>query len=280
MKIETIKERIAKAEETISKKEATLARHQKGADKLLKIIQEHGWNPDDAHCRYGTPEHNDAYWTICDYGHKLEDIERTEEAIEEAKERLQKYQEMLQEETEKANSRDVKIIMEFLEAWKQRNIEFFLKQKVKYDEATIVFNSNRNFLYDEMNSLGYCASWKKDDPNHEKYEALYEELQALKKAHRENWLHVTQFDHGSKDWETTMREDLELEKNRKYDDLIERTNKIVGQITDANRLQINEKDNLDGFITGTKGTAKVETIGAGGYNIQCFHFRTLIHEVK
>ena len=280
MKIETLNERIKKATEKISKKEGTLARHQKQADKLLKIITEHGWNPEDRYCKEGTSEHHEAYWMICDYESKLEAIENTKEAIEEAKESLQKYQSMLQEEVDKANSRDVKIIMEFLEAWKQRNIEFFLEQKVKYEKATVVFNNNRKALYDEMNSLGYGASWNKNDPNHEKYEALYKELQDLREAHKINWLHVTQFDHGSKDWETTMREDLEIEKNRKYDDLIARTNKIVGQITDASRLKINAKGNLDGFITGTKGTAKVETIGAGGYNIQCFHFRTLIHEVK
>lgn len=280
MKIETIKERIAKAEEKIIKKEATLARHQKGADKLLKVIQEHRWNPEDRYCRQGTEEHNDAYWTICDYDHKLEDIERTNEAIEEAKESLQKYQNMLQEETEKANSRNIKIIMEFLERWKAMNIEFFLEQKVKYEKALAKHNEKIKEMYSQMEALGYGASWNKKDANYEKYQELYKERDEMQKRFRYAWLHVTQFDHGSKDWETTMREDLELEKNRKYDDLIARTNKIVGQITDANRLKINEKENLDGFITGTKGTAKVETIGAGGYNIQCFHFRTLIHEVK
>lgn len=286
MKIETIKERISKAEETISKKENTISKKAKSIEKKASYLKNtygiQDWKSFDKYNRTGwTPEeHNDIYWTICGLEGYEDDIIRLQDQIEEAKERFQKYQEMLQEEIEKANSRDVKIIMEFLERWKTRNIEFFLEQKVKYEEATIVFNNNRNFLYDEMKFLGYSASWNKNDPNHEKYEELHEELQALRKAHRENWLHVTQFDHGSKDWETTMREDLELEKNRKYDDLIARTNKIVGQITDASRLKINAKGNLDGFITGTKGTAKVETIGAGGYNIQCFHFRTLIHEVK
>lgn len=73
--------------------------------------------------------------------------------------------------------------------------------------------------------------------------------------------------------------DLEAEKNRKYDFIIERTNEIVGQITDASNLTIGAKGDLNGFILGTKGSAKVQTIGAGGYNIQCFHFRTLIHKM-
>ena len=37
---------------------------------------------------------------------------------------------------------------------------------------------------------------------------------------------------------------------------------------------------INGIIVGTEGKAKIQTIGAGGYNIQCFHFRTLIHEIK
>ena len=280
MKIETLKERIEKAELKISKKEGTLAKHQKGADKLLKVITDHGWNPDDKFCKEGTSEHNDAYWAICDYHWKLDDIKRTEKAIEEAKESLQKYQDMLQQEIEKANSRDVKIIMDFLEAWKERNIEFFLEQKEEYEKALVEHKAKLNDLYEARNSLGHGASWNKENPNHEKYKELVKQQDDTRKCFRNAWLHVTQFEHGSKDWETTMKEDLEIEKNRKYDDLIERTNRIVGQITDASRLQISAKGNLDGFILGTKGTAKIETIGAGGYNIQCFHFRTLIHEVK
>ena len=71
-----------------------------------------------------------------------------------------------------------------------------------------------------------------------------------------------------------------IEADRKYDFIIERTNAIVGKITDAAGLTIGAKDDLNGFIIGDKGTAKVTTIGAGGYNIQCYHFRTLIREAK
>ena len=59
---------------------------------------------------------------------------------------------------------------------------------------------------------------------------------------------------------------------------MERVTKITGVITDASNLHIN-KGELNGTITGEKGAVNVNTIGAGGYNIQRYHFRTLIHKL-
>lgn len=73
---------------------------------------------------------------------------------------------------------------------------------------------------------------------------------------------------------------MEDEKKAKLVDLIVRINKVVGTITDASFLRIGAKGDINGYVVGTEGRAKVETIGAGGYNIVCFHFRTLIHEYK
>jgi len=83
-------------------------------------------------------------------------------------------------------------------------------------------------------------------------------------AEREAWLDKT----------------LEEEKKAKLADLIGRINAVVGTIRDASRLYIAENGNINGTVIGTEGKAKVETIGAGGYNIVCFHFRTLVHEIK
>lgn len=73
---------------------------------------------------------------------------------------------------------------------------------------------------------------------------------------------------------------IEAEKKAKYEDLCNRISAVVGEITDVSNLRISAKGNLDGIVTGTKGKAKVETIGAGGYNIQCFHYRVLVHKIK
>lgn len=73
---------------------------------------------------------------------------------------------------------------------------------------------------------------------------------------------------------------LEAEKKAKILDLMARIEKITGKIVDAEYLKIGPKGDLEGIIIGEKGKAKINTIGAGGYNIQCYHFRTLIHEYK
>ena len=78
----------------------------------------------------------------------------------------------------------------------------------------------------------------------------------------------------------TLNKRLAQEKERKYIDLIKRIKEKVGEIIDATNLSIgNQKGELNGIIKGTKGDAKIETISAGGYNIQCFHYRVLVHKI-
>ena len=62
-------------------------------------------------------------------------------------------------------------------------------------------------------------------------------------------------------------------------DLYNRVVAFTGEITDASGIRWGGKC-LDGIIIGKEGKAIVETIGAGGYNIQRWHLRTLVKEVK
>ena len=66
--------------------------------------------------------------------------------------------------------------------------------------------------------------------------------------------------------------------------LLERTCDLTGKITDCAGLRI-DYDNqgysiINGLVIGEKGKARVESIGAGGYNIQRYHIRVLVKEVR
>jgi hypothetical protein len=63
------------------------------------------------------------------------------------------------------------------------------------------------------------------------------------------------------------------------DDLFVRVYKEIGTMIDANNLEINNKGGLDGIVDGENGRARVTTIGAGGYNIQRYHYRTTIRKI-
>ena len=74
------------------------------------------------------------------------------------------------------------------------------------------------------------------------------------------------------EWEIALEKEIEKDKNVKRQFLVSRVKKITGKILDAHNLYIGLNGEINGYIIGELGKAKVETISAGGYNIQCWHF--------
>lgn len=74
--------------------------------------------------------------------------------------------------------------------------------------------------------------------------------------------------------ELQRRVDRDIQDKR-YD-LYVRCAKVVGVITDARGLKLGDNGSINGGIIGEDGMANVETIWAGGYNIQRLHFRVLV----
>ena len=58
-------------------------------------------------------------------------------------------------------------------------------------------------------------------------------------------------------------------------DLYNRINHITGKVTEWSGIRFSGKA-LDGIVKGEKGIAIVQTIEAGGYNIQRWHLRVLV----
>lgn len=212
-------------------------------------------------------------WEVNPYYYDERDLRYTLKDLDEAKKALTKLEADLAIANEKAQSRNVKAILDFLAIWKRNVTAYYVDSFPKYIEARKEY-------------------WKRDRELGEWYRFKGAEREARRKEWRENkqdfesaWRFILEYViHDPKlskdvlDMEK-LAKDLENDANDIYDDIIERTNKITGKITDASNLSIGAKGELNGYIIGEKGTAKVNTIGAGGYNIQRFHFRTLIHKM-
>ena len=66
-------------------------------------------------------------------------------------------------------------------------------------------------------------------------------------------------------------------------DLIYRVRKITGEITDWSDIRATNGTGgftvLNGTVIGKEGIARIESITAGGYNIQRLHIRVLVHSI-
>ena len=224
-------------------------------------------------------------WEKNPYWYDEHDLIMVDEELKVAEQMLAKLKADLLEYEEKANSRNIPEIVEFLNQWKESCYSYYMDAITNYYlRITEIREARRNAVgRDDLS-----------DDIKEKYQQLKCDTNGYNEHVASNQLHSTTTIHHSgkyeyakayiasadkKSAEQKLSQDLEAEYNRKYDFIIDRTNAIVGQITDATNLTITNGE-LNGVIVGTRGVAKVTTIGAGGCNIQKFHFRTLVSAVK
>lgn len=214
-------------------------------------------------------------WEKNPYFYSEIDLERAEKELAKEIEALNKYREELKIAEEKANSRNVEVIIDFLNVWKARTKGFYEEMYPKYIEA------RENEFYKVSREYTEWFNTRRMKESSEDRKAKQDEYRAFKRKFSSEWAWLTPYIEPNDDFNSAkLEKDLQNEADRKYDFIIERTNKIAGEIKDASNLHIGKDGELNGYIIGEKGTAKVQTIGAGGWNIQRYHFRTLVHEMK
>lgn len=306
MKIETLKDRIKKAEEKLTKLNGTLERHQKQLNKKAKVLTDRGIDLNNYDKYDKTKIDHDTYWDLCDYEHKLEDIENTNKKIIEATKSLEKYKEQLKNQLEKDEETEnliPEVLNIFLENWKQKCIGFYIQLANKYidlkfkeyevtreeleklEDEHYNFKTGKNEISKKYTDEQINEILEKG-ANYIYYDNVkshinYRYFTNFKKSLFATDLYVVEkiVDYNKINNET-LNKILDAEVKTKKEMFINRIKEVIGEIKDLTGLRIGGNGEINGIAKGIKCDAKVETIGAGGYNIQCYHFRVLVNTVK
>lgn len=149
----------------------------------------------------------------------------------------------------------IKAIDEFLNQWEAKAIDYYLNAVDEYRAERYRIEHDSGY-----GSLGLENRLIIKRDLAKKYGAFTIELSD--RGIDEDWLKVQ----------------MDREADRKRKDLISRITKTTGEIVNASGLHIGDNGSINGIVEGTDCKAMVETIMAGGYNIQCLHYRVLVHK--
>ena len=151
---------------------------------------------------------------------------------------------------------NLKEIKEFINQWKVRAINYYKEALDNYKE--------------EKKQLKNCCVWNDEYKN--KKRELIEKYG--------KWIMGDLALRSPEDAHEQIIKNIERDGETKEKMLIKRVNKEVGKIVNALSLTVGVNGELNGTIEGENGTCRIETIYAGGYNIQCLHYRVLVHKVN
>ena len=236
MKIETLSERIANAENKIGRKQLTIAKKKALIDKKRQLIEAKGLaNSDSA----------EALTLKWDIEHYTDDISRLEREIAKITLSLAEYRNQLSGLMERVSV----LIMDMPDVLKG--------------------------LQEEL-----VERWDKwDIERRDRIQADYRELDY--KEFSRKYTHADVMFKGKSD-EQIHNDNVQSAENLIID-LIYRVRKITGEITDWSDIRATNGTGgftvLNGTVIGKKGIARVESITAGGYNIQRLHIRVLVHSI-
>lgn len=302
MKIEDIKLRLDMAEAKLLKTEQTIARLEKQRDNKKERLMQLGVDPllvDLNDIRNNLA----AYLAYTDYQDKMESIENNTKKAGEIRSSINQYRAQLNHEMARDAfiQNDVpQIIRDFFESWQENAYISVQMRYESYQELKKQLTVDlREARIEAISTLPEYERYRERKSPSEMSDYELSGVYPLKPM--DNFLKARNLDSRSiaqrkqaaagpfvtkmlqlrtpeerAEW---LTKELEAEKRERILDLSDRVGKIVGRITDATNLHL-QNGEICGIIIGEQVAATIQTVGAGGHTIQCFHYRTLVKEVE
>ena len=264
---------------------------------VAKIVQKKPERDENGNWNDESYEFNDKVSQLEDNLQKLYDLERI----------ATKWKEDYNKQYNKENAEKIPSIWNFLCEWEKKAISWYLENAKKYfeleknyDRELKKYYASEEFerSYNNYINSSYQMKYYRTPENVKRVlgdqfkSRYYADIDAFTKnitSIKHSYYYPNpdnRYEYYYKPVSYTVNEEylnktIAHEKLNKYYDLCNRITAEVGEIIDASGLSIgNQKGELNGIVKGTEGSARVETISAGGYNIQCFHYRVLVHKIR
>lgn len=270
MEIKELESKLNSAEERLNKAITLKGKYEAKVEKLKNQLEEAGYDIDLLDTYTWSQEPYENYELKYSYGYAKEAVRDSERKIKELTQVRDNWKTKL--ELQKAKDTEFEsipqVIKDFVHNWRLRAFKITMEQVAEYETRYKEIKK----LYDDSFKYGYGSQEYKElmDKYKKSYQLLINTYSQL--------VRIIAF---KRNKEQELNDLLDKEEKAKIFDLIARVTKVVGTITDASGLSIGyQNGELNGIVIGTDGKAEVETIGAGGYNIQIFHYRVLVKKLS